>query len=231
MATGALLLSATGFGQGFAESVEGEAMSAFYGNECILELESGDEIRGTFTSATYVNNGFSKITVKLDNGEKQKFTPDQLVSMKIRSSDLLKMMMISESGSSLSELGNTNFNDILNREYIIFETALTPKKTDTKRLLQLLNAGFDNRIKVFAEPSAKTGGLNVGGIQVTGGEDAAYLFVKGGEKSIRVKKGSYDKDFGELYGDCPRMMEAFQNGKIKWDDLALHVYYYNQLCE
>ena len=139
--------------------------------------------------------------------------------------------MITEAGSSISEMANTNFNDIVNREWVIFETALTPKKNDTKRLLQLLNAGFDSKLKVFSEPSAKTGGLNIGGLQLTGGEDKAYLFVKGGEKAFKVKKGSYSKNFEELFADCPKMIEAYKNDKIKWDDVALHVFYYNQFCK
>ena len=126
---------------------------------------------------------------------------------------------------------NSDFNAIVNRDYVIFETALTAKKTDTYRLLQLLNAGFDNKIKVFAEPSKKTGGFSVGGLQLTGGEARAYLFVKGNEKAVEVKKGSYSKNFEELYSDCPQMLSTFQGEKIKWDDIALHVFAYDQACK
>lgn len=227
-----ILFSVTNtFSQGFVEAVEDNALSGLFGNECFLKLASGEEIHGTFSSGTFVNNGFSKITVKLDNGEKVKYGPDQVVSIRIKSSDLLKLFMVTEAGSSVSELQNTNFNDIINRQFVIFETALTSKKNDTKRLLQLLNAGFDSRLKVFAEPSAKTGGLNVGGLQLTGGEDKAYLFVKGGEKAFTVKKGSYSKNFEEIFGDCPKMIDAYKNNKIKWDDVAMHVFYYNQICK
>ena len=226
-----LMASTNGYTQGFVEAVEGDALSGLFGNECFLNLESGEVIHGKFTSGTFVNNGFSKITVKLENGEKAKFESDQVVSLRIKSSGLLKLFMITEAGSSISEMANTNFNDIVNREWVIFETALTPKKNDTKRLLQLLNAGFDSKLKVFSEPSAKTGGLNIGGLQLTGGEDKAYLFVKGGEKAFKVKKGSYSKDFEELFADCPKMIEAYKNDKIKWDDVALHVFYYNQFCK
>ena len=226
-----LMVSSYVYSQGFVEAVEGDALSVLVGNECFLKLESGEEIQGKFTSGTFVNDGFSKITIKLENGEKAKFAADQVISFRIKSSDLLKLFMITEAGSSISEMANTNFNDIVNREWVIFETALTPKKNDTKRLLQLLNAGFDSKLKVFSEPSAKTSGLNIGGLQLTGGEDKAYLFVKGGEKAFKVKKGSYSKNFEELFNDCPKMIEAYKNDKIKWDDVALHVFYYNQFCK
>jgi hypothetical protein len=224
-------MSANSFSQGFVEAVEDDALSALFGNECFLKLSSGEEIHGTLSSGTFVSTGFSKITIKLDNGEKVKYASDQVLSVRIKSSDLLKLFMVTEAGSSISEMANTNFNDIINRQFVIFETALTPKKNDTKRLLQILNAGFDSRLKVFADPTAKTSGLNVGGIQLTGGEDKAYLFVKGGEKAFTVKKGSYSKNFEELFGDCPKMIEAYKNNKIKWEDVALHVFYYNQFCK
>lgn len=226
-----LLVTRKTFGQGFVAAVEDEGFSALYGNVCILRLESGEEIHGKFVGGTGSTNGLKKISIKLENGEKAKFVPEQVISLRIKTSALSKLAMVSESGSSIKEIVNTDFNEIVNREYIIFETALTAKKTDTYRLLQLLNPGFDNKIKVFAEPGKKTGGLNVGGLQLTGGEARAYLFVKGREKAVEVKKGSYSKNFEELYSDCPKMLSAFQVEKIKWDDVALHVFAYDQACK
>jgi len=227
----AFLITGNASGQGFVETVEGAALDALFGNECVVNLASGEEITGKFTGGMYVTNGLTKITVKLENGEKIKLVPEQIVSLRIKSSGLMKLSMISEAGSSIKMLANTDFNDIVNREWVVFETAMTPKKTDTYRLLQLLNPGFSSKIKVFAEPGAKTGGIGIGGLQITGGEDRAYLFVKGGEKAVRVKKGSYSDNFQELYADCPEMVAAFQGDKIKWDDVAMHVYAYDQTCK
>ena len=126
------LVSSNGYSQGFVEAVEGDALSGLYGNECFANLESGEEIHGKFAGGTFVNNGFSKITIKLENGEKAKLAPEQVVLLRIKASDLLKLFMITEAGSSISEMANTNFNDIVNRQWVIFETALTPKKNDTK---------------------------------------------------------------------------------------------------
>jgi hypothetical protein len=218
-------------GQGFVTEVGGDGFGALYGNECILTLESGEEIRGKFVGGTGSTNGLNKISIKLENGEKAKFVPEQVVSLHIKASKLVKLYMMSDAGSSIKKMVNSDFNDIVNREYIIFETALTAKKTDTYRLLQLINPGFDSKIKVFAEPSKKTGGLNVGGVNLTGGEARAYLFVKGKEKAVEVKKGSYPNNFQELYSDCPDMLSTFQGEKIKWDDVALHVFAYDQACK
>ncbi len=227
----AFLVSATAFGQGFVEAVEENGLSALFNNPCVLKLESGEVIHGKFASGTYVKDGFSKISIKLENGEKAKFAPDQIVSLHIKTSGLMKLFMVSDASNSLKEMMHSDFNQIISRDTVIFESAITPKKNETRRLLQLLNPGFDSQIKVYAEPFAQTGGISVGGLRVTGGEDKAYLFVKNGAKAVQVKKGSYAKNFGELYSDCPKMLEAFKDQKIKWDDVALHVYAYDQLCK
>lgn len=227
----ALFFTRNMYGQGFVTTVEGEAFSALFGNPCILLLESGDEIQGKLTGATYSGDGLNKITIKLESGEKVKYLPEQVISLRIKASDLLKFEMVSESFGSISESAKTNFGEIVNRDYVIFEKALTPKKSDTYRLLQLLNPGFDHKVKVFAEPSKQTGGFNVGGIQLTGGEARAYLFVKGKEKAVEVKKGSYSKNFDELYSDCPKMLSTFKGEEVKWNDCSLHVYAYDQACD
>lgn len=217
-------------GQGFVAAVD-DGFPALYGNPCILKLETGEEITGKFAGGTGSVNGLRNIKVKLDNGEKAKFEPEQVVSLKIKASGLLKLTMIISSTSSVQAAKNADFKEIVNREYIIFETALTAKKTDPYRLLQLINPGFDSKIKVFAEPNKKSGGFNVGGVQLTGGEARAYLFVKGTEKAVEVKKASYSKNFEELYSDCPVMLSEYQGEKINWDDVALHVFAYDKACK
>ncbi len=231
LVTVSLLLTGNAYGQSFVETVEDAGLAALFGNECVVALQSGEEITGKFAGGVYVNNGLTKIKIKLENGENAKFVPEQVVSLKVKASRLMKLSMISDAGSSIKEFANTDLNSIVEREWVLFETATTPRQKDTKRILQLLNPGFDSKIKVFAEPNAKTGGLSLGGIQVTGGEDRVYLFVKGGEKAIKVKKGSYSDNFQELYSDCPLMLEQFQGEKIRWDDVALHIYAYNELCK
>ncbi|MGE5348119.1 MAG: hypothetical protein ACM3NP_02465 [Actinomycetota bacterium] len=226
-----LFLTGVAYGQSFVETVEEGGFAAMYGNECVVTLQSGEEITGKFAGGVFVNNGLTRIKVKSESGEIVKLASEQVVALKIKASDLMKLSMISDAGSSIKEFANTDFNGIVEREWIIFETATTPGQREAKRILQLLNPGFDSKVKVFAEPGAKTGGLSIGGLQVTGGEDRVYLFVKGGAQAFKVKKGSYRDNFRELYSDCPQMLEYFQGEKIRWDDVALHVYTYDQLCK
>ncbi len=226
-----LLVTGMANSQGFVETVEEGGLATMYGNECVVTLQSGEEITGKFSGGMYVNNGLTRIKVKSESGENVKFIPEQVVSLKVKASGLMKLSMLSDAGSSIKEFANSDLSGIVEREWIIFETATTPGQREAKRILQLLNPGFDAKVKVFAEPGAKTGGLSIGGLQVTGGEDRVYLFVKGGAQAFKVKKGSYRDNFQELYSDCPQMLEYFQEEKIRWDDVALHVYTYDQLCK
>jgi len=226
-----ILITAASYGQGFIEPIDPEFFSALSGNPCIAQLESGEIVQGKFGGGTLLNGYLSKISIKLGNGEKAKFNPEEVVSLKIKASKLAKLSMMTQS-SSIKELTETHFDEIVDREYIVFETALKASKKDKARLMQLLNPGFDNRIKVYADPEAnETMGVGFGGIQLTGGTDKSYLFVKDGEKAVKVKKKSYRKNFDELYSDCGQMVNAFGGGKIKWDDVAGHVFAFNQICQ
>jgi hypothetical protein len=82
----AILFTGKTSGQGFVTTVEGEAFSALFGSQCTLWLESGDEIQGKLQSATISSGGLNKITIKLESGEKVKYTPEQVISLRIKAS-------------------------------------------------------------------------------------------------------------------------------------------------
>jgi len=228
----AILITNNVFSQEFIKEIEGEGFATLYGNECIVILASGEVITGKLSGASGGSSGLSKLTVKLENGEKAKFKPEEVVLVKIKASDLAKIAMVASSGSSIKEASNTDFEEIINREYIIFETAQTAKKADKSVLFQLLNPGFDNKIKVYAcDDGNKTMGIGIGQINITGGMDKSYFFVKRDQKTVKVTKGDYKKDFKELYGDCPEMISYYQRDKIKWSDIAAHVFVYDQKCK
>lgn len=138
--------------------------------------------------------------------------------------------MIAESTESIKKIIKTDFKEIIEREYIIYEQALLPKKKDKYRLLQLLNPGFDHRIKVFQDPNAKeTAGIKIGGAKLVGGEDKSFLVVKDGAKSEKITKGKYKKQFQILFGDCD-LASVMDNSKMKFKNFAAHVFVYDQIC-
>ncbi len=218
-------------GQGFIASIDDDDFSALFGRPAIVKLVSGDSLSGKMTGGTIINGYLSTIKFKTDSGETSKFKPEDVERLSIKAGKMAKLAMISEAGSSLNEMAKANFNEIVDREYIIFETARRSTKKGTPRLMQLLNPGFDGGIKVFADPNArKTMGLSIGGAKLLGGEDKSFLFVQGGEKAVVVKKGSYKENFAELYEKCPAMLGEFKGEKLKWNDVAGHVWVYDRIC-
>ncbi|MBX2957031.1 MAG: hypothetical protein KF846_12790 [Cyclobacteriaceae bacterium] len=230
--TGMILLSFSAFSQGFIAALDPDDMSFISNKPCIVKLASGEEIHGKFLGGSMINGYLNNFNIKLENGEKAKFKPEDVARLSVETSRLAKLAMMAESTSSIKELTSTNFDEIVNRNHIVFETAMRHNKKEKLRLMQLLNPGFDSHIKVFADPNAKeTTGIGIAGVKLTGGIDKSYLFVQDDQKAVLVKKGNYKKDFSELYAKCPKMLQAFAGEKLKWDDVAGHVFVYAQICD
>lgn len=221
-----LFISFIGYGQGFIAAVEDLHPS----KDCKMELIDGTLIEGAMASAVLINGFLKTVNIKDSDGVKHKYKADQIKKLKVKAGTLAKMDMIAESTSSVKNLLKTDFNEIIEREYIIYEQALLPKKKDKYRLLQLLNPGFDHRIKVFQDPNAKeTAGVKIGGAKLVGGEDKSFLVVKDGAKSEEIKKGKYKKQFPVLFGDCD-LAKVMDNSKMKFKNFAAHVFIYDQIC-
>lgn len=225
-------LAADCFSQGFIATLEEADLITLLNRPAIVTMTDGSEVTGKFGGAVLISGYLDKVTIKGDDGEKLKIKPEEIIRLKIKVSKMAKMAMITSSSSSIKEVTKSDFNEIKSREYIIFETAQRSNKAAKFRLMQLLNPGFDSKIKVYADPnSTETKGIGVGGIKLTGGEEKSYLMVKGADKTIVVRKATYSKNFEELYQGCPEMIKVFQGNKIKWEDVAGHVFAYNETCK
>lgn len=202
-----------------------------WSRECRLTLNNGEQHRGVIQTAVFSGGSVRSLTVKLDQGEVLKFNAEDVNKLMIKFGELAKIETVMESTTSLQELVNTDFNEIIEREYIIYEQALLPKKKDKFALLQLLNPGFDGRMKVYENPTGQeTGTLSVGDVTITGGRESSYLVVKDGKKSMKVKKGKYKKAFPALFGDCEEMMKMYKGQKVKFEHMAYHVLHYDIVC-
>lgn len=227
-----IFIYSTTLSQGFIAEIEPDDIGFILKSPTTVVLQQGDTLKGELSSASLANGYLKNVTLKMDDGSKRKLNADEMISLWVKASTPAKMVIMNESGSSITGLIKTNFNEIINREYIIFEQALRATKKDKPAMMQLLNPGFDDAIKVYADPNAKeTNGLSVDDISLTGGKNKSYLFVKGDSKVVIVKKGSYKRNFDELYGDCAMMVTAFEGEKTKFNDIAGHVFVYDQLCK
>lgn len=226
-----VFITGSAFSQGFIAAISSDDIGVILNNPATVVLETGDTLKGKLTSASLINGYLKNVTLKLTDGSKRKLDAAAMKTLTVKASALAKMAMMNESANSIFRTIKTDFNSIINREYIVFEQALRATKKDKPAMMQLLNPGFDHALKVYADPNAnETMKLQSGDVTITGGADKSYLFVKNGEKAVIVKKNGYRRNFDELYADCPDMLTAFEGDNARFKDLAGHVFAYDQLC-
>lgn len=213
-------------GQGFITPVE----EVPHANECYILKTDGSRIEGKVKSYD-IGEGIKAITLTDAAGTKIKVTAPEIREFGVKATGLVKMELMAESTETVRKLTKANFEEIANREYIIYQQALMPGKKDKYALLQLLNPGFDSIIKVFQDPwASETGGLTFGAASLTGEEDKSYLFVKNNERAFKIKKAGYRKEFDAIFGDCPRMTQIYEDEKLRFKEAAQHVWVYDQAC-
>lgn len=222
-----LLLTAGSAGaQGFITPVE----EVPHANECYIIKTDGSRIEGKVRSYD-IGEGIKAITLTETNGSRLKVPALEIRELGVKSTGLVKLELMAESTETVRKLSKANFEEIANREYIIYQQALMPGKKDKYALLQLLNPGFDSVIKVFQDPWAnETKGLTFGATSLTGEEDKSYLFVKNNARAFKVKKGGYKNEFESIFGDCPKMIQIYGGEKLRFKDAAQHVWVYDQAC-
>jgi len=184
-------------------------------------LKDSTKIEGSFRQINNVKN-IKSCTIKDANDQKHTFKTQQIDKVYISLSGLDKLNTYSDFSLSFRELYHLDFKELLNPEYFIWENVNCDGK---EKVLQLLNPGFDSRIKVFRNPNA----IQEGGDQENVGEDISYYMQKTGTNvATLVKKKNYPQQFMQLFSDCPELIESLQGKNIDWYDFATHVYIYDQ---
>jgi hypothetical protein len=211
--------------------------------DCYAITIQGDSIAGKPVFALGTARGIRTITIVTATGEKIKCNASQLSRFGFKSNGLIKTISVVERSVSLKKINTTNWKQIFNREYIVYERALLPSG---KRyvMMQTLNPGFDSKIKVFySNGSRKTSGIglpvlptvNVGPMQgnriiLTGDMQRVYWISKNNGNVYKVKKGRYNKKkFKNIFGDIPEMLEAFHR-PYRLKNFPEHVFFYDQLA-
>jgi len=187
----------------------------------------GKIYNGNLKNAMFGPKGMMSFKLRDDTGEDTKFKAGEVEQLKIKVDGLAKLEIISEQSSNIKKLANSNFKEVVDRKFIYWQRVKFPDK-DKFILLQLLNPGFDDLLKVYEIPNAKTGETSIDGIAVSGNEAKAYYVVKKGE-TIKITKKKYKKqDFKLLFGDCQQIID---NNEPDFKYFAEHVFFYNELCK
>lgn len=198
---------------------------AISGSVEVITLE-GETLKGELRNAGFGPNGIMSFKVIEESGEGRKFKADEVKQLKIKVDGLAKMEIIAEQSSNIEKLAHSNFEEVLDRAFIYWQRVKHPTK-DKYLLLQLLNPGFDHRLKVYDKPGSKSGETSVGGVAVSGNQSGAYYVIKNGETLLISKKKYQKQDYQLLFGDCEKM----KIDKPNFKEFAAHVFIYESTCE
>jgi hypothetical protein len=188
----------------------------------LATLNDGSQVEGVKLSSWMCANGMlSSFTMKNADGEKIKFKAAQIKLVQLEPNGFAKAMMFADNLEKNKFL-KEDYDFLNNMQYVYYEKVEI--KEGKFKLLQLLNPGFDEHIKVYLDPNAQETGMGFGRA-----EDKSY-YIKKGEESFLLKKKKYKKDFPILFGDCKAMMELVETNQLEMNfkELALHIAMYNE---
>lgn len=198
-----------------------------------ITLADGTLIAGTLEEVDRKKEQIVSVTIKDSTGNARTFSAADIKNAYLKPSAYAKTGADYENAFKVGKWDNSYIkSDLIAQGYSFFEKANVELKGGTSTLLlQLLNPGFSDKIKVFYDPYAQeTGGFGMGELKLTGGEDKSYYVQVGNKTAVRTKKKDYDRQFKEFYADCPALLEKL-SGNLKWNDFSKHVYAYTFECK
>ena len=204
------------FGQGFMPGFDMFSHS----KPSYLTLNDGTKIEGEIDRLDRKRNNISGIRMEI-NGEKKLFAPEEVKEMYLPAHSLNKFSLKMESATNTSKDYDL---EMINDGYGYFENTevMLGKKVQTL-MMQLVNPGFSDKIKVYFDPMAmETMKVGVGPISA-GGIDRSYYIKVGDEPAYKLSKANYDDLFKELYADCPALVEEIGKSPT-WKELPEHMF-------
>jgi hypothetical protein len=116
--------------------------------ECYVITSSGETIYGYLRGATTDRGFITRLSIEDEFGERYKFKAVDVQRFAIKPGTFAKLSTVAEKGTSIRHIVKTDHNDILDREWIFFDQQAMPRTKHRVALLQLLNPGFDEYLKV-----------------------------------------------------------------------------------
>jgi hypothetical protein len=227
------LLSVTVLTKVFAQDFI-PAYDRFSGKETsYIMLEDGSKVEGTLEDLDRKKGLIEEVVIKDTNGKKIKFKPEQIKAMYLMPSGFSKLSTNMDVGTKVKKWDAKYIDsEIIKKGYAYFEKAKVVIKKDQEMLLmQLLNPGFNSKIKVFHDPfAAETMRVGFGGMTMAGGDDKSYYVQVGDFPAKKIKKKDYDDEIKVMYAGCPVLVKKIGE-KIRWTEFAQHVYEFTFDCQ
>jgi hypothetical protein len=221
-------MAAPAAAQQFSPSID----NLSYKTDSYVVKTDGTRIDGTVNKFAGKVNQFKKIIFKDTDGKKHKINAIDIEVFANKPGGLAKgLAAMDQAASSAVNASNTDFSQILKRDYVYFRQALLPGGKNKTALVQLVNPGFDARIQVFADPKGReTMSVGIGGVNAVGGMAKSYLIVKDGGQAEYVKKKGYADQLEWMFGDCDAVGSEASLAEPNWKDLPTRVAIYEQAC-
>lgn len=196
-----------------------------------LYLENGDEVETNLKKLDRKKGVIKELKIKDKSGKKITVELKDLKYAYFPQSGWDKLGKLTESMYDVTEWERDSSIDSerIEEGYAYFEKAkAVVKKKEIDALLQLLNPGYCNRIKVFHDPWAnETTKVGLGGFTLAGGDDKSFYLSKDGDVAIRIKKKNFKDHMEDLFGDC----EDFKYDKdMRWNKFVETIFAYNAAC-
>lgn len=212
------------FAQSFAPRIHHFSKS----KEATVTLKSGEELQGLYKGHKSKKGLIKLLKFQVSEDSIREISAEDIQSMQLVPSGIGKLAAFSEATATVKSSTSADVGSILKRDFVYFEQALLPGKKPQYVLLQLVNPGFDQTIKVYDDPRAqKTGKSSITGVSFSGSMLKSYYLVNEGE-AVKIKKKDYRKQFESIFGTCNEIAETFK--RIKFKEFAQHVYIHQAGC-
>lgn len=195
--------------------------------EAYVVIDTGDTIRGNISQVSYNNDLIKRLNFR-SNGDK--------ISVDVDDIKVFALIPLEDSGFDDTALGpiisgvkNKEFLEVLPQDgWLFYERIRVPGRQERYQLAQLLNPGFDTKIKVYAHPEAENDGFTkVSGLTVGGLRDNIHYISVAGDAVFEFKNSQYrKKSLEQIFNHCPDL----RNKKLKWKEFAKDVFLHFQKC-
>jgi hypothetical protein len=201
--------------------------------ESFLTLKDGSEVTGFIEDIDRKKGLIEEIELKVGE-EKVKYKPEDVDFMYLMPSGFDKFARGYDNMFDMTELekDRTVNEGLIKEGYVYFETVDVKIKKKTRTLLmQLVNPGYDSKIRVYHDPFAsESASIGFGGLKVAGGHKKSYYVKKGDDVALKLKSKKYKKEWENLFAECQKIEKAF-DGKMKWKKFSEHIYHFTTKCD
>lgn len=137
---------------------------------------------------------------------------------------------------ALEKLVHGTSGSLIERGYGYFEKVLVQIKKDKEpeiAFMQLINRGFDQKIKIYSNPnpwkSTSGTGFGIGGVQLVEEKEITYYvkIVNSDKPAFLIRSKDIQKDLDSIFVGCPSLVEELKQ-KINFNNFPKYIATYNQ---